>query len=67
MEDIMDRRAIAVAVAKVSAYQNVNKPKMAEEWFRVLADLLGFSSLLIPIIPDPTPIPTPSIAKKNGK
>ena len=62
----MDRRAIAVAVAKTIAYVNCNKPLVAEDWFVTLAKELGMTHMI-----KPTPVvDAPAVEskpKKNNK
>lgn len=41
-----DRSECNRALAKVIAYQNVGKQREAKQWFRDLAQLLGYSDLL---------------------
>jgi len=39
-------KEIAQAIAKIMAYKRCNRPEFAKDWFRTLAGLLGFESML---------------------
>lgn len=61
----MDRRAIAVAVAKTIAYVNCNKPLVAEDWFKTLAMELGMTHMIKPTPVVDAPVVDPP--KNNNK